>query len=119
MISSLINILFCLLLGGNFPIYLLNQLTGIDNLYFSLFSFLSTITFIKNGISFRLRKEDIILLILISYILIYFLFINEGLDNRWLNFLYDIFKGAIGPYILGRIIYKQINSKFLKSRLEI
>tara|TARA_A100001035_G_scaffold280016_1_gene283544 strand:+ start:641 stop:1948 length:1308 start_codon:yes stop_codon:yes gene_type:complete len=101
-------------MGGNFPLYLLSQLTGIENLYANLFSTLGILTFIKNGISLNIKKEDFIFFIFISYILIYFLVINGGLDDRWLNYAIDLLKRALAPYILGRMIYKHINFKFYK-----
>ena len=107
---NLINILFCLILTGNFPFWIIYELIGINKIYQITFITLNAITLYTSGIKFKISKYDIFFILFTLYICIYYLVINGLNLNTETSkiFFFDIIKGLIIPYFTGRIISKKL-----------
>lgn len=114
---NLINILFCLILTGNFPFWIIYELIGINKIYQIIFITLNFIAISTTKIKFKISKYDIFFIFFILYFCIYYVVINRLNLNTETSqiFFFDIIKGLIIPYFTGRIISKKLNTNFFKS----
>jgi len=114
---NLINFLFCLILTGSFPFWIIYELIGLPKLYPITFIALNGFTILTSKIKFKINNYDLFFIFFILYISIYYLIINRLNLNTEISktFFFQLIKDLIIPYFTGRIISEKLNANFFRS----